>query len=180
MARLRLRPPIRRGASAPLPPTMSAPVWTGGYRPSWMTGPAVSGWNPQSSGLAGQPALLRPGGVALDRIETVLGEKLHHHSAGDPLTAPGQLQSHYAPDAPLRLNAAATEGDEILLGFGPVECDMNLSRDGSLSEAAANLFACLHRLDQTARPIAVSPIPDHGLGAAINDRLRRAAAPRDT
>lgn len=143
-------------------------------------GPCGVGLESTIVGLAGQPALLRPGGVALDRIETVLGEKLHHHSAGDPLTAPGQLQSHYAPDAPLRLNAAATEGDEILLGFGPVECDMNLSRDGSLSEAAANLFACLHRLDQTARPIAVSPIPDHGLGAAINDRLRRAAAPRDT
>ncbi len=130
-------------------------------------------------GLAGEPSLLRPGGVALEQIETVLNTRLHLHKAGDMLTAPGQLQSHYAPDAPVRLNAETVQGDEVLLGFGPVVCDVNLSETSNLTEAAANLFAALHSLNETGRPIAVSPIPDHGLGAAINDRLRRAAAPRD-
>ncbi len=142
-------------------------------------GPCGVGLESTIVGLAGAPALLRPGGVALERIEEVLQTELHHHQPGDLLTAPGQLQSHYAPDAPVRLNAQATQGAEVLLGFGDVTCDLNLSDNSDLAEAAANLFAALHKLNATGRPIAVSPIPDHGLGAAINDRLRRAAAPRD-
>ncbi|WP_424832331.1 L-threonylcarbamoyladenylate synthase [Ruegeria sp.] len=141
-------------------------------------GPCGVGLESTIVGLAGEPTLLRPGGVALDQIEEVLGAQLHIHQSGDLLTAPGQLQSHYAPDAPVRLNALARQADEILLGFGPVDCDVNLSADGDLPEAAANLFATLHDLDKSGRPIAVTPIPDEGLGAAINDRLRRAAAPR--
>lgn len=141
-------------------------------------GPCGVGLESTIVGLAEDPILLRPGGVALEEIERILGAKLHIHQAGDLLTAPGQLQSHYAPDAPVRLNANARQGEEILLGFGPVECDMNLSADGSLTEAAANLFAALHQLDGSGRPIAVTPIPNSGLGVAINDRLRRAAAPR--
>lgn len=141
-------------------------------------GPCSVGLESTIVGLAGTPALLRPGGVALEQIEAVLGARLSHHKPGDLLTAPGQLQSHYAPDAPVRLNAAARRGDELLLGFGDVDCDRNLSSGGDLIEAAANLFAYLHELDGTGRPIAVSPIPAQGLGAAINDRLRRAAAPR--
>ena len=141
-------------------------------------GPCGVGLESTIVGLAGTPTLLRPGGIALDRIETALGEKLHLHHSTDQLTAPGQLQSHYAPESSVRLNAQSRQGDEVLLGFGPVDCDVNLSADGNLTEAAANLFACLHELDHSGRPIAVSPIPDHGLGAAINDRLRRAAAPR--
>ena len=141
-------------------------------------GPCGVGLESTIVGLAGDPALLRPGGVALEQIEDILGTRLHAHQPGDLLTAPGQLQSHYAPDAPVRLNAASRQGDEVLLGFGPVDCDLNLSEDGNLTEAAANLFAALHTLNETGRPIAVSAIPDHGLGTAINDRLRRAAAPR--
>ena len=137
-------------------------------------GPCGVGLESTIVGLSGEPTLLRPGGIALEQIEEVLGTQLHFHQTGGPMTAPGQLQSHYAPDAPVRLNADTVEGDEILLGFGPVECDLNLSRDADLTEAAANLFAALHSLNQTGRPIAVSPIPNHGLGAAINDP----AAPR--
>ncbi|WP_170402855.1 L-threonylcarbamoyladenylate synthase [Ruegeria arenilitoris] len=143
-------------------------------------GPCGVGLESTIVGLAGEPSLLRPGGVALEQVETVLGTELHIHQAGDLLTAPGQLQSHYAPDAPVRLNAENRQGDEVLLGFGPVDCDLNLSEKGNLTEAAANLFSALHTLNATGRPIAVSPIPDQGLGAAINDRLRRAAAPRDS
>ncbi|WP_037316598.1 L-threonylcarbamoyladenylate synthase [Ruegeria halocynthiae] len=143
-------------------------------------GPCGVGVESTIVGLAGEPALLRPGGVALEQIETVLNARLHHHQPGDLLTAPGQLQSHYAPDAPVRLNARSRQGDEVLLGFGSVDCDLNLSADGDLTQAAANLFSALHKLNETGRPMAVSPIPDHGLGVAINDRLRRAAAPRDT
>ena len=94
-------------------------------------------------------------------------------------TAPGQMESHYAPDALLRLNATSHAPDELLLGFGAMECDLNLSPGASLTEAAANLFPHLHALDgRGAARIAVAPIPDSGLGRAINDRLRRAAAPR--
>ncbi|MEM7090574.1 MAG: Sua5 family C-terminal domain-containing protein, partial [Pseudomonadota bacterium] len=142
-------------------------------------GPCGVGLESTIVGLAGEPALLRPGGVALEHIERVLKTELHLHNPNDLLTAPGQLQSHYAPDAPVRLNAVSPQGDEVLLGFGAVECDLNLSAQSDLAEAAATLFAALHKLNETGRPIAVSPIPDHGLGAAINDRLRRAAAPRD-
>lgn len=141
-------------------------------------GPCGVGLESTIVGLAGTPTLLRPGGIALDRIEAALGEKLHLHHSTDQLTAPGQLQSHYAPESSVRLNAQSRQGDEVLLGFGPVDCDVNLSADGNLTEAAANLFACLHQLDHSGRPIAVSPIPDQGLGMAINDRLHRAAAPR--
>ncbi len=143
-------------------------------------GPCGVGLESTIVGLAGEPTLLRPGGIALEDIETALNTRLHLHQAGDNLTAPGQLQSHYAPDAPVRLNAQSKQGEEVLLGFGPVDCDLNLSERGNLIEAAANLFAALHSLNETGRPIAVSRIPDHDLGSAINDRLRRAAAPRDS
>lgn len=125
------------------------------------------------------PTLLRPGGLPAEAIEACLGQTLAQHQAGDTPNAPGQLASHYAPCAPLRLNASAPAAGERLLGFGPVVAQLNLSRAGDLVEAAANLFHHLHQLDRAGpAPIAVSPIPDHGLGRAINDRLRRAAAPR--
>ena len=141
-------------------------------------GPCGVGLESTIIGLTGPSALLRPGGVALEQIESILAVELHHHQPGDLLTAPGQLQSHYAPDASVRLNAQSRQGDEVLLGFGPGACDLNLSDSASLPEAATNLFAALHKLNQTGRPIAVSPIPNQGLGVAINDRLLRAAAPR--
>ena len=130
-------------------------------------------------GLEKIPTLLRPGGLASGQIEACIGHRLAQHQTSDPLKAPGQMKSHYAPAAQLRLNATAAQSGEFLLGFGAVTADLNLSPDGDLVEAAANLFRHLHALDTgTSTRIAVSPIPDTGLGLAINDRLQRAAAPR--
>ena len=99
--------------------------------------------------------------------------------ASDRIEAPGQLASHYAPSKPLRLDATEAAADEFLVGFGGVAGDVTLSPSGDLIEAAARLFDLLHAADEARQPrIAIAPIPDTGLGAAINDRLRRAAAPR--
>ncbi|MEP2920736.1 L-threonylcarbamoyladenylate synthase [Sulfitobacter sp.] len=127
---------------------------------------------------AGKPTLLRAGGVAAEDIEAVLGKSLLA-GQGSSITAPGQMLSHYAPRGAVRLNATTARAGENLLGFGPVAGTLSLSRSGDLIEAAANLFDCLHRLDALGGPIAVAPIPQIGLGVAINDRLKRAAAPRD-
>ncbi|MCH2067681.1 MAG: threonylcarbamoyl-AMP synthase [Shimia sp.] len=133
-------------------------------------------------GLFDEPTLLRPGGLPQEAIEAALGRPVVIRSEADPLMAPGQMLSHYAPGASVRLNAVEIVNGERLLGFGKVDgATLNLSAAGDLTEAAANLFHHLHALDADGdAPIAVSPIPDHGLGRAINDRLRRAAAPRDT
>jgi len=127
---------------------------------------------------AGKPTLLRAGGVAAEDIEAVLGKPLLA-GQGSSITAPGQMLSHYAPRGAVRLNATTARAGENLLGFGLVAGTLSLSRSGDLIEAAANLFDCLHRLDALGGPIAVAPIPQIGLGVAINDRLKRAAAPRD-
>ena len=129
---------------------------------------------------ADAPVLLRPGGISLEQLEAVVGRFSIGVDAPESPSAPGQLASHYAPDKSLRLNAMEAALGEVFLGFGPV-CDggHNLSASGDLIEAAANLFAILRRLDQgPGSAIAVAPIPETGLGRAINDRLRRAAAPR--
>jgi len=132
-------------------------------------------------GLLDTPVLLRPGGLPAEAIEAALGAPLLRRSAEAALTAPGQMASHYAPGVRVRLEATHVMPGEVLLGFGPMACDLNLSRAGDLTEAAANLFGHLHTLDARAPAgIAVAPIPTTGLGAAINDRLARAAAPRDT
>lgn len=126
--------------------------------------------------LEGRAILLRPGAIPRDEIEVITGPLLQ---AGDAIQSPGQLESHYAPHAALRLNARSAEKDEALLGFGPSrDATLNLSPGGDLTEAAANLFAMLRALDKHASRIAVMPVPETGLGEAINDRLRRAAAPR--
>lgn len=131
--------------------------------------------------ITGNPRLLRPGGLPAERIEAALGTPLALPRTGGAITAPGQLASHYAPRAPVRLDASAAQPGETLLGFGPTPgAALNLSPTGDLTEAAANLFEHLHALDRSASAIAVAPIPEHGLGRAINDRLRRAAAPRGT
>ncbi|MFN3387613.1 MAG: L-threonylcarbamoyladenylate synthase [Allosphingosinicella sp.] len=125
----------------------------------------------------GGVALLRPGPVALADIAAAAG--LPEAVARAGIQAPGQLASHYAPSKPLRLDARAAEPDEWLIGFGEVRGDDTLSVAGDASEAAARLFAALHRAERSDKPrIAVAPIPDAGAGHAINDRLRRAAAPR--
>jgi L-threonylcarbamoyladenylate synthase len=128
------------------------------------------------------PALLRPGGLPSEAIEAALGRPLARRNEAEGVTAPGQLASHYAPRAALRLDAAAPRPGEAWLGFGPDPAGargLNLSTSGDLHEAAANLFAHLRALDAGgADRIAVAEIPDRGLGRALNDRLRRAAAPR--
>ena len=132
---------------------------------------------------APQARLLRPGGVPRAAIEALIGP-LAAPDGTDPLRAPGMLESHYAPRLPIRLGATEAGTDEALLAFGfPVPSGaavtLNLSLAGDLVEAAANLFAHLHALDRPGfSAIAVMPVPEDGLGEAINDRLRRAAAPR--
>lgn len=142
-------------------------------------GPCDVGLESTIVGLAEAPTLLRPGGLPAEAVEAALGHPLARRISGDPLSAPGQTASHYAPGARVRLNATEARNGELLLGFGPMDCDLNLSPSGDLVEAAANLFGHLHRLDAMAPVgIAVAPVPATGLGAAINDRLSRAAAPR--
>ena len=132
----------------------------------------------------GTPILLRPGGLPRDAIERVLGHPLAvaEASTDEAPLAPGMLASHYAPKSPLRLNAVDVRPDEVLLAFGPDAPSagqmLNLSNSADLVEAAANLFHHLRALDASGASIAVMPIPDEGLGEAINDRLARAAAPR--
>jgi L-threonylcarbamoyladenylate synthase len=125
--------------------------------------------------------ILRPGGLPLEAlVGAVDAIEMENVTDDTAPSAPGQMTSHYAPDAKVRLGAADKSPGELLLGFGDVQgADMNLSPAGDLTEAAANLFAYLHELDGKGETIAVSSIPDRGLGRAINDRLRRAAAPRD-
>jgi len=127
------------------------------------------------------PVLLRPGGVTLEQLTDLLGPVAA--PAGGRPKSPGMLASHYAPSLPLRLEAVQARPGEALLAFGPEAPPgfaevLWLSRTGDLAEAAANLFSMLRRLDRPPfTAIAVMPIPEHGLGRAINDRLRRAATP---
>ena len=133
----------------------------------------------------GAPVLLRPGGLPAEAIATCLGAPIAPVQT-TRVTAPGQLASHYAPNARLRLNADTPAETEAFLAFGAAQNHphmRNLSPTGDLRETAANLFNFLHQLDDitqknTLTGIACAPIPTHGLGAAINDRLARAAAPR--
>jgi L-threonylcarbamoyladenylate synthase len=127
------------------------------------------------------PYLLRAGGIAREAIEEVIGRRVMTPTRYDgALHSPGQLESHYAPRAGLRLNAAAPDAGEAFLGFGKYAHGAHtLSARGDLVEAAANLFRKLHELDALSPDmIAVAPIPHEGIGEAINDRLKRAAAPR--
>ncbi len=142
-------------------------------------GPCAVGLESTIIGFDPAPVLLRPGGLPVEEIEACLGSPLMAHEPNATPNAPGQLSSHYAPTAPLRLNAETKKAGELKLGFGPDDqADLNLSPTGDLVEAAANLFTHLHTLDAKGAPIAVAPIPNKGLGIAINDRLKRAAAPR--
>lgn len=150
-------------------------------------GPAPVGLESTIVGCFARPLLLRPGGLPRSEIEAVLGERLAElpgHEAADQPLAPGMLASHYAPRSPVRLNATTIEPGEALLAFGSsavagvdkAAAVLNLSPRGDLVEAAANLFRQLRSLDAVAATqIAVMPVPNEGLGEAINDRLRRAA-----
>ncbi|HSC60064.1 MAG TPA: L-threonylcarbamoyladenylate synthase [Rhizomicrobium sp.] len=145
-------------------------------------GAATLGLESTVIGFDGEkPVLLRLGAMARDEIEAVSGPLA---APGAKITSPGQLINHYAPRAPLRLNARDVKPGEALLAFGAhvpegARVTSNLSSTGDVKEAAANLFAMLRELDASgADGIAVMPVPEKGLGEAINDRLRRAAAPR--
>ena len=133
-------------------------------------------------GLTGDaPELLRPGGLAAETLEALLGPLTSSAGSAERPSAPGQLASHYATAAGLRLNAPAPLPGEVMIGFGAARGDLTLSATGDLVEAAASLFHILRAADDLAGPggaIAVAPVPEQGLGRAINDRLRRAAAPR--
>lgn len=131
------------------------------------------------------PALLRPGGLPVEALEAMLGQKMARPDDPDQPISPGQLASHYAPGLPVQRDVTAPDPHAIWLGFGP-NCGAsarNLSHNADLREAAANLFGMLHELDGMAKKsgakvIQIAPIPNTGIGAAINDRLSRAAAPR--
>jgi L-threonylcarbamoyladenylate synthase len=139
-------------------------------------GPSQIGLESTVVALLDAPRLLRPGAVTRAQIEALIGPL--SEAEADAKRSPGRLTRHYAPNLPLRLNAESPRADEVWLGFGPRGGDgLNLSPEGDLTEAAANLFAYLRAADRLEGPagIAVAPIPDTGLGEAINDRLRRAA-----
>ena len=140
-------------------------------------GPSEVGVESTILGFDGEtPVLLRPGGIPSEVIAERLGRQLRLHNEADGITAPGQIKSHYAPKAKLRLNVATPDDGEGFLAFGPgAQVGLNLSPSGDLVEAAAKLFAMLRALDARFDRIAVAPIPSTGLGEAINDRLQRAA-----
>ena len=149
-------------------------------------GPTSLGLESTIVALSDEPRLLRPGAISTDSIEELIGQELLVPEAGSGPTAPGMLASHYAPLVALRSNAHDVRAGESVLSFGHVRpagienaaAVVNLSPSGDLAEAAAGFFSALRTLDERGAPIAVTPIPDRGLGQAINDRLRRASAPR--
>lgn len=173
--------------SGRLSPTTAAHVRTA-FRdsvPVLDSGPCTSGVESTIIAIdGGRATQLRAGALAREDIEAFLGQSLRRAATNAAIAAPGMLKSHYAPRSDIRLDASAPEPDEAYLAFGPTPHGerpmLNLSETGDLREAARNLFAYLARLDAEGRArIAVAPIPMTGLGEAINDRLSRAAAPRD-
>ena len=144
-------------------------------------GPTSLGLESSIVGIFGDEIrLLRPGPISVEQLNEIAGP-VELARSGNRINAPGQLLSHYAPSKPLRLEADTGESDEWLIGFGAVAGDANLSPTGDLAQAAARLFDLLHQADTQPLPkIAIARIPEQGLGIAINDRLRRAAAPRET
>jgi len=159
-------------------PTTFADAWdeTGEAADAGLDGgPCVIGLESTVIAMLDEPRLLRPGAVTRSELEAIVGPL--KEAQADAKRSPGRMTRHYAPNLPLRLNATEVRGDEVWLGFGGHGgASFNLSACGDLAEAAANLFAYLRAADRSgARGIAVAPIPDAGLGEAINDRLRRAA-----
>lgn len=125
---------------------------------------------------AGGWQILRPGPITEAQISEVIGAPAAVMTSAVGIEAPGQLESHYSPGKPVRLGAETAEGNEFHIGFGPVTGDWTLSASGDLAEAAARLYSALHLAAESDRSkVAVAPIPEVGIGLAINDRLRRAA-----
>ncbi len=147
-------------------------------------GPSAVGVESTILSLLDAPQILRQGGLTQEQIQAALGAPVTagHDTSAQPV-APGQLASHYAPNAGVRLNATLAAQGEVMIGFGAIGGDITLSPSGDVVQAAANLFSSLRAADELAAQrgasgIAVAPIPNIGLGRAINDRLSRAAAPR--
>jgi L-threonylcarbamoyladenylate synthase len=169
-------------ASGTISPTRAAHVLRslGGRIPMIVdAGPTERGLESTIVAATGGPLrLLRPGPISVE-AELATGPRIEapgQFATGSGIEAPGQLANHYAPSKPLRLNATAAEAGEYWIGVGRTAGDSSLSPEGDLTEAAARLFDLLHTADASPNPrIAVAPIPDEGLGRAINDRLRRAA-----
>lgn len=140
-------------------------------------GPCIAGIESSIVGVEGDAArLLRQGAIPAEELEAAIGVPLAIAAPGSEIAAPGMMLAHYAPRLPIRLNATARQPGEFLIGFGNIAGDENLSPRGDCAEAAYRLFDLLHRADGSGcAAIAVAPIPPNGLGAAINDRLRRAA-----
>jgi len=167
--------------SGRLSPTTAAQVLSAfeGRVPVLDGGPAMAGVESTILAVTGDTVTqLRAGALPRADAEALLGQPIAVAAENGPVTAPGMLASHYAPNARLRIHVEHPEPGEAYLAFGPRTGTLNLSPRGDLREAARNLFAMLHELDARADRIAVAPIPGEGLGEAINDRLRRAAAPR--
>nr|WP_242508795.1 L-threonylcarbamoyladenylate synthase [Candidatus Finniella inopinata] len=144
-------------------------------------GPCQVGLESTILDLSGDvPVLLRPGGTPVEMLEEILGHAIHQEVGTTAIKAPGMMKRHYAPQLPLRINCLHAEPGEAFLGFGHNDqpAHLNLSKTGDLKEAAANLFSMLNELDKPGlfKGIAVMPIPLKGLGAALNDRLQRAAS----
>jgi L-threonylcarbamoyladenylate synthase len=167
--------------SGKLSPTTAAQVLKGfdGRVPVLDGGPADAGVESTILAVTGETVTqLRAGALAREDVEMLIGRPIAIATEGGPVTAPGMLASHYAPNARLRIHVEHPAPGEAYLGFGKRGGTLNLSPTGDLHEAARNLFSMLHQLDAEADRIAVAPIPNTGLGEAINDRLKRAAAPR--
>ncbi|NCP19472.1 MAG: threonylcarbamoyl-AMP synthase [Erythrobacter sp.] len=128
---------------------------------------------------------LRPGPINLAALHDILFDphnpvEIRRGTGERGIEAPGQLASHYSPGKPVRLNATQAEAEEFMIGFGQVPGDVTLSASGDVNEAASRLYGCLHLSSASDRPhVAVAPVPEEGVGRAINDRLRRAATPPD-
>jgi L-threonylcarbamoyladenylate synthase len=175
-------------ASGRISPTRAAHVLESLDVPVIDAGPCAAGVESTIVAVAdGGWRLLRPGAVAVEAIVAVVGEPLTPLAVGESslsregrgVEAPGMMESHYAPQQPVRLEAETARPGEFHIGFGPVAGDATLSASGDLTEAAVHLFDLLHVAQASGRAgIAVAPVPRHGLGLAINDRLARAAAPR--
>lgn len=166
----------RSGLISPTAPQHVAATLDGRIAAIMDGGPCASGIESTILVLRNEGwSLLRPGPISAETLTDMLGDEMLEASQG--IEAPGQMTSHYAPGKPLRLNAQAASDEEFLIGFGTVPGDCSLSATGDLAEAAVRLYECLHVAAAAAQPsIAVAPIPFSGVGAAINDRLRRAAA----
>lgn len=143
-----------------------------------MGGDCTEGLESTILGVTSELVLLRPGTISAQDIQSATGKPVVQRDQREAINAPGQLASHYAPNASVRLNSTSAQAGEFMIGFGAIDGDINLSPQGDLKEAAENLFAMLHIANQSGKRIAIAPVPIDGIGTAIHDRLSRAAADR--